>query len=121
MVTNQIDMHLHVNVQNGGERLVKKASEWRQTASEPRLTGRKINNSDRTRAAVRVHLDDLQLHSLVRLRALEAVADGFHQAVDEPLAGGPAVGGVSCDVAVGDEFLPGGKKRKTKQNRVRVR
>lgn len=65
----------------------------------------------RQRAAVRVHLDDLQLHSLVRLRALEAVADGFHQAVDEPLAGGPAVGGISCDVAVRDEFLPGKKNQ----------
>lgn len=71
--------------------------------SEPRLTGQNI------------HLDDLQLHSLIRLRALEAVADGFHQAVDESLAGGPAVGGVSCDVAVRDEFLPG-KKNKTKQS-----
>lgn len=76
---------------------------------------KKTRQRRQQRAAVRVHLDDLQLHSLVRLRALEAVADGFHQAVDEPLAGGPAVGGVSCDVAVRDEFLPG-KTKKTQQS-----
>lgn len=53
------------------------------------------------------HLDDLQLYTLVRLRALEAVADGLHQAVDEPLARAPAVRGVPRDVAVSDKFLPG--------------
>lgn len=58
------------------------------------------------------HLYDLQLHTLVRLRTLEAVANGLHQAVDEPLAGAPAVGGVPRDVAVSNEFLPGMTKFK---------
>lgn len=52
------------------------------------------------------YLDDLQLHSLVGLRALEAVADGFHQPVDEPLARGSAVRGIARDVAVRDQLLP---------------
>lgn len=54
------------------------------------------------------YLDDLKLHSLVGLRALEAVADGFHQPVDEPLAGRSAVRSVACDVAVRDQLLLGG-------------
>lgn len=57
-----------------------------------------------------MHLDDLELHPLVGLRALEAVADGLHEPVDQPPARGLAVWGVACDVAVGDEFLWGGRE-----------
>lgn len=59
-------------------------------------------------AATREYLDNLKLHSLVSLRALEAVADGFHQPVDEPLARGPAVRSVARDVAIRNQLLLGG-------------
>lgn len=52
-----------------------------------------------------MYLDDLELDSLVRLWALEAVADGFHQPVDQPLAGASAVRSVPRDVTVSDELL----------------
>lgn len=52
-----------------------------------------------------MYLDDLELDSLVRLRALEAVADGFHQTVDQPLAGASAVRSVTRDVTVRDQLL----------------
>lgn len=63
------------------------------------------------RKATWEYLDNLKLHSLVRLRALEAVADGFHQPVDEPLARGSAVRSVACDVAVRDQLLLGANGR----------
>lgn len=66
------------------------------------------------KASRRAYLDDLQLDALVGLRALEAVADGLHQPVDEPLARRPAVRGVARDVAVRDQLLSG-------RNRARVR
>lgn len=51
------------------------------------------------------YLNDLELHPLVRLRTLEAVADGLHQPVDQPLARGSAVRSVAGDVAVRYQLL----------------
>lgn len=36
---------------------------------------------------------------------MKTVANGFHDPVDQPLAGGATVGGVASDVPISDEFL----------------
>lgn len=58
----------------------------------------------------RLYLDDLQLDALVRLWTLEAVADGFHQPVDQPLTGSSTVGGVARDVAISNQLLQWGER-----------
>lgn len=37
--------------------------------------------------------------------SLEAVADGFHQSVDQPLPRSSAVRSIACDVAVSNQLL----------------
>lgn len=72
----------------------------------PRTPGR-LRSSPGTPRRSATHLNDLQLHALVRLRALEAAADGLHDPVDQPLPRSRAVGGAAGQVAVRDQLLQG--------------
>ena len=77
---------------------------WRCDLIES-LINNNTTDSWRTCRLPDVYLDDLQLDALVGLRALEAVTDGLHQPVDQPLTRSPAVRGVACDVAVRYQLL----------------
>ena len=54
-----------------------------------------------TRGEMSTHLDDLKLHTLICLWALEAVTDGLHKPIDQPLPWSAAVCGIAGDVAIG--------------------